>query len=182
MRLILITGGARSGKSAYALQRGLELGGDVVTFVATAKASDEEMQRRIARHKAERPAAWRTVEAALCAGDAIRAANTSVVILDCVTLLAANVLLAAHPAGEEDAISAIATAADDILAAVAARVGVLIAVTNEVGLGIVPEGNLARWFRDGLGLVNQRLAAKAETVVLMVSGLALTVKSGVHKP
>lgn len=176
MRLILVTGGARSGKSAYAQRRGLELGGDDVTAIVTARPGDEEMARRIARHRAARPACWRTVEAPTNAGAALHAAPTDVVLLDCLTVLLTNALLEAESGGEEAALAAMATETGALLEAAAAREGTLIAVTNEVGLGIVPDGRLGRWFRDGLGMANQRLAGAAEEVVLFVCGRPLPLK------
>ena len=176
MRLILVTGGARSGKSAYAQRRSLELGGDDVTVIVTARPGDEEIARRIARHRAARPACWRTVEAPTNANAALRAAPTDVVLLDCLTVLLSNVLLEAEAGGEEAALAAMATETGALLEAAAAREGTLIGVTNEVGLGIVPDGRLGRWFRDGLGVANQRLAGAADEVVLLACGIPLTVK------
>ncbi len=177
MRLILVTGGARSGKSAYAQRRSLELGGDDVMVIVTAQPSDEEMARRIARHRAARPACWRTVEAPTNAGAALRAALTGVILLDCLTVLLSNVLLEAEAGGEEAALAAMAAETRALLEAAAAREGTLIAVTNEVGLGIVSGERLGRWFRDGLGVANQRLASAADEVVLLVCGVPLTLKS-----
>jgi adenosylcobinamide kinase/adenosylcobinamide-phosphate guanylyltransferase len=176
MRLILVTGGARSGKSAYAQRRSLELGGDDVTVIATARPCDEEMARRIARHRAARPAHWRTVEVPTNASVAVQAAATGVILLDCITVLLANVLLEAEAGDEEAALAAMATETSALLEAAAAREGTLIAVTNEVGLGIVPDGKLGRWFRDGLGIANQRLAGAAQEVVLLVCGLPMPLK------
>ncbi len=176
MRLIVVTGGARSGKSAYAQRRSLELGGDDVTVIVTARPCDAEMARRIARHRAARPACWCTVEVPTNASAALRAASTDVILLDCVTVLVANVLLEAEARGEEAALAAMATETGMLLEAAAAREGTLIAVTNEVGLGIVPDARLGRWFRDGLGIANQRLAGAAQEVVLLVCGLPLPLK------
>lgn len=175
MHLILITGGARSGKSRYAERLAADLGGDAVTFVATARASDDEMARRIRRHREDRPAAWTTVEAPVDAGAAVREAATDVVLLDCLTLLAANALAPATDYGEVAALEAVRTALDRLLAALAGRDGTLIVVTNEVGLGIVPATPVGRWFRDALGEANQRLAARADEVVLMVSGIPVRI-------
>jgi len=176
MRLILVTGGARSGKSAYAQRRSLELGGDDVTVIVTARPGDEEMARRIARHRAARPACWRTVEAPTNANAALRAAPTDVVLLDCLTVLLSNVLLEAEAGGEEAALAAMATETGALVEAAAAREGTLIAVTNEVGLGIVPDGRLGRWFRDGLGIANQQLTGAAQEVVLLVCGVPIPLK------
>lgn len=189
MKMILITGGARAGKSAYAQRRAHELGGDDVTVIATARPDDEEMRHRIENHRAERPPTWRVIEASSGAGDALRAARTPVVLLDCLTLLVSNAFLDAErtpadaPADPGDAgrvgrseaeivraeLAALRKAADD-------RAGTLLIVTNEVGLGVVPATPLGRRFRDQLGLANQRLAARADQVVFMVSGLPVTIK------
>lgn len=175
-RLILITGGARSGKSTHAEWRAAELGGDDVTFIATAEPLDEEMQRRISRHRAERPATWRTVEAPLGAGIAIASARTAVVLLDCVTLLASNVMLALDEADEDILLRAVAEELEAVRDASIAREGVTIAVTNEVGMGIVPPTPLGRCYRDGLGRANQVLAGAADEVVLLVSGIPIRIK------
>jgi len=178
MRLILITGGARSGKSTYAQRRAQELGGDhAVTVVATARASDEEMQRRIAAHRAARPERWETIEAQRDAASALRAAINSVVVLDCITLLASNALLDSASDGESAAQAAVLAEIDGIVGVRAEREGTLLVVSNEVGFGIVPDTQLGRWFRDALGLANQRLAAAADTVVCMISGVPMELKA-----
>ncbi|MBW3629576.1 MAG: bifunctional adenosylcobinamide kinase/adenosylcobinamide-phosphate guanylyltransferase, partial [Gemmatimonadetes bacterium] len=137
-KIILITGGARSGKSAYAERRAAELGGEAVTYVATAEALDEEMARRIARHRAERPSPWTTVECPRGAAGALRSATTRVVLLDCLTVLASNALLAAEAEGEETAQAAVLEEAERLREAGIARGGTTLVVTNEVGLGVRP--------------------------------------------
>jgi adenosyl cobinamide kinase/adenosyl cobinamide phosphate guanylyltransferase len=188
VRLILVTGGARSGKSDYAERRARELGGDDVTFIATATADDDEMAARIASHRAARPPAWTTVESRRHAAAAIRAATTSIVLLDCLTLLASNALLdmdrAASDAGEHGGVAehaaraAVRAEAEALVRACAERdrAGTVIVVTNEVGLGIVPATRLGRLFRDALGEANRVVAAASDQVVLMVSGIPLTVR------
>jgi adenosyl cobinamide kinase/adenosyl cobinamide phosphate guanylyltransferase len=171
--LTLVTGGARSGKSAFAQQQATRHRGDVL-FLATAEARDNDMAARIARHKAERPATWRTLEAPLGVAQALAGAvpPASLVLLDCVTLWVSNLLLS------EGATWQRAEAELDALLAWYRSASVeLLVVTNEVGLGIVPADPLSRTFRDWLGLFNQRLAAEADTVYLLVSGLALDVKA-----
>lgn len=175
-RIVLVTGGARSGKSGYAERAAAALGGDQVTYVATAEALDEEMARRIRRHRAERPAAWHTVEASRDAAATVRAAATPVVLVDCLTVLASNALLAAEGAGEEAAQAAVLAEATALRDAALAREGVTLVVTNEVGMGVHPPTSLGRWYRDALGRANALLAAAAEEVVLMVSGIPLRVK------
>lgn len=175
----LILGGARSGKSTYAEQQAAAATGEVL-YVATAEAWDDEMRQRIAAHRAQRPATWRTVEAPRQTGAAIRAAMTpaiTCVLVDCITLLASNVLLALPETSDEDTATAALNAEIDLLlAAYAASRANWYIVSNEVGLGIVPAYPLGRRYRDILGRANQRLAAAADRVLLMVAGLPLTVK------
>ena len=161
MPLVLVTGGARSGKSAFALARA---NGGV--YIATAEAGDDEMRERIARHRAERGPAWTTVEAPLDPAAALPAAGTA--LIDCLTLWISNLMLA----GRDDA--AIYAAAEHLAGKASACT--TIAVTNEVGLGIVPEHPLARRFRDVAGRVNQIFAARADEVWLLVCGQPLRIK------
>ncbi|MDE3075456.1 MAG: bifunctional adenosylcobinamide kinase/adenosylcobinamide-phosphate guanylyltransferase [Chloroflexota bacterium] len=166
-RLILITGGARSGKSAYA-EEVAKAGGKDVLFVATAQPGDDEMRRRIHAHRASRPRPWRTVEAPVGVAAALAEQPVApVVLLDCVTLLVSNLLLRRASVQAE---------IDALLEWHRSSGAELIAVTNEVGLGIVPDNALARQYRDELGLANQRLAAAASSVVLMVAGIPVMVK------
>jgi adenosylcobinamide kinase / adenosylcobinamide-phosphate guanylyltransferase len=169
--LTLVTGGARSGKSAYAQRLAAEDGRPVL-FVATAEAGDDDMRRRIERHRTGRPADWQTIEEPVSVAAALRAQfgagrPPAAVLLDCVTLLVSNLLLAKRPVQPE--IEAIAGWQKQS----GAR---LIAVTNEVGLGVVPDNELARRYRDELGLANQTLAAQASEVVLLVAGVPLAIK------
>jgi adenosylcobinamide kinase/adenosylcobinamide-phosphate guanylyltransferase len=171
-QITLILGGARSGKSSYAQRLAEARGGDVL-FVATATPGDDDMAERIARHRAERPAHWRTLEAPRQIAAALQAtAPAPLVILDCVTLWVTNLLLAEQASWE---------AAEAELAALLdwhrSQTGDLIIVSNEVGLGIVPGDPLSRTFREWLGWFNQRLAARADHVYLMVAGLAIDVKA-----
>ena len=177
--LTLILGGARSGKSTYAEQQAAATAGEVL-YVATAEAWDDEMRQRIAVHRAQRPATWRTVEASRQTGAAIRAAltpATTYVLVDCLTLLASNVLLALPEASDAQAATAALNAELDLLLATYAESDAdWCIVSNEVGLGIVPAYPLGRLYRDALGRANQRLAAAADRVLFMVAGLPLTVK------
>ena len=175
-RLVLVTGGARSGKSGWAERRAAQEGGDAVTYVATAQALDDDMAARIARHRAERPASWATVEAHRDAGAAVAAAATPVVLVDCLTVLASNALLAAERDGFEAAQAAVLAEAEALRDAAAGRAGLTIVVTNEVGMGVHPPSVLGRWYRDALGRANALVAAAADEVVLMVSGIPLRVK------
>lgn len=181
-RLTLVLGGARSGKSSYA-ERLASQDGRNVLYVATAEAWDDEMRTRIAAHKAQRPAHWHTLEAPRHPGAAIPGAlaaagpGTGVVLLDCLTLLANNALIALpESAGEAEATAALMLEVDELLAAWESSHEDWIVVSNEVGLGIVPAYPLGRLYRDALGRANQRLAAAADCVVFMVAGIPMTLK------
>lgn len=166
-RSILVTGGARSGKSILAEELALAQGRPAI-YIATAEAGDSEMADRIARHQARRGADWRTVEAPLALLDALRDTDGEQPrLVDCLTLWLSNLM---H-AGEswEEASAALA-------AATPALKGPVVFVTNEVGGGIVPENALARAFRDAAGIVNQRIAAVCDEVWLSVAGCPLRLK------
>ena len=167
MGITLLVGGARSGKSARALQLASEWDGQVV-FVATAEGRDAEMAARIARHRLERPASWRTVEAPLELGRAFDSIPArAFVILDCLTLWVANALEAGWSDEDvERAAAAVATIA-------AGREQPTVVVTNEVGLGLVPQTELGRAYRDLLGRVNAVFAAEAEQAYFMIAGRTL---------
>ena len=175
-RLTLILGGARSGKSALAGKLAERTSGRVL-YVATAEAGDEEMAVRIAAHRAARPAAWRTLEAPRNAGSEIQAAEKGeeVIVVDCITLLIANAIapLGQAPAGGS---GAAAREVDGLLDAYGRSAAEWIIVSNEVGLGIVPETPLGRAYRDILGRANQRIAAAADTVLFLVAGIPMKVK------
>jgi adenosylcobinamide kinase/adenosylcobinamide-phosphate guanylyltransferase len=174
-RLVLVTGGARSGKSGWAERRAASEGPDV-TYVATAQALDDDMAARIARHRADRPAAWTTVEAPRGAGAAVARAATPVVLVDCLTVLASNALLAHEGEGFEGAQAAVLAEAEALRDAALGREGVTVVVTNEVGMGVHPPSQLGRWYRDALGRANALVAAAADEVVLMVAGIPVRVK------
>ena len=224
-RLILVTGGARSGKSTFAERLAAQLaepGGGRVTYLATSETHDPEMAQRVAAHQSARPASWTTIECPIEVPAAVRASAPAgaspgadaarvsssaagvpgssvapVFLLDCVTLWVANLLFSGGafggseppadgynydkdllPADEEHAAAGRVTAAvDDLLAALDESGSTLVAVTNEVGLGVVPEYPLARLYRDQLGWANQRLARAAGRVYLLVSGYPLDVKA-----
>ena len=159
--IVVITGGVRSGKSRHALQ--LAAAYKPKTFIATATASDDEMHVRIAAHRAERDASWTTIEEPLQLASVMPADGA--VVIDCMTLWLTNAM---------DAGIDIDAALASTLAAIRAPLTVF--VTNEVGWGIVPLYESARRFRDLAGAMNQRLAAAATQVVLMVAGLPLRVK------
>lgn len=179
MRVGLVTGGVRSGKSAFALETALRLGQDEVSYIATAQAGDAEMADRIRRHRDERPAVWQTVESPRDVGAGMTEARHGVVVLDCLTVLLSNRILALENA-DQGAVEGVAQdVASEIIEATSQRRGHLIMVTNEVGMGVVPASPLGRWFRDAQGALNQRIAAVADWVVLAVSGIPVPVKGTV---
>ncbi len=185
-RLILILGGARSGKSAFAEQLAAS-SGQSVAFIATATAGDDEMRARIARHQASRPAHWHTVEEPFdLAGAVLHAATfADILLLDCITLWLSN-WLARHGETSDTDIAASSPLLDaaamqeiqNLLATLASLDPgkTLIVITNEVGLGIVPAYPLGRLYRDTLGLLNQRLAEVAGRVYLLIAGIAVDIK------
>lgn len=172
--LILILGGVRSGKSAFA--EGLARVGSKVLFVATAEAGDADMKERIAAHRRRRPAAWDTLEAPLHLCDALEpvAARYDTVVVDCLTLWVSNVLLAADTVPLD---TRLLTETDRLLRIHQRAGGRWIVVSNEVGLGVVPPTELGRTYRDALGRVNQAVARRADRVYLLVAGLALDLKA-----
>ena len=165
--LVLVLGGARSGKSRFAEGEIARRPGPWA-YIATAELRDTEMEARIALHRARRGAGWQTHEAPLdLAGCLAALPPDQPVLVDCLTLWLTNHLLAEHDLDAE---------AGRLEAALFARPGLSVCVANEVGFGIVPDNALARRFRDAAGLLNQRLARAARRVVLVVAGLPMTVK------
>jgi len=163
MTLVLLIGGARSGKSRLALERA-DQEARPVCFIATGQALDAEMSDRIERHRAERPAAWTTVEEPIELERALAGlAEDATAIVDCLSLWVANVF-------ESRPVEALSAAA---ARAAAERPGLTIAVTNEVGMGIVPDNALARAYRDALGRVNAQWAEAADEAHLVVAGRTL---------
>lgn len=170
MRMMLFTGGSRSGKSALA-QRWAEAQGARRVYIATAGIRDMEMAERVRRHQAARGEGWTTFEEPLDVVGAIGRAEprADVVLVDCITLWLSNLMAEDDDASLMSHVRALAAALDDVPLPVAL-------VTNEVGWGIVPPTPLGRRFRDLAGECNQQLAAACEGVVLAVSGLPLAVK------
>ena len=173
-RIILVGGGARSGKSRFALGRARRLGARRV-FVATGQALDAEMAERIATHVRTRGADFRTVEEPLALPEALLALGAGdsaadVVVVDCLTLWLSNLVC------RGDSESSIAERVDALAAALARRRFHAIVVTNEVGLGIVPEAPLGRLFRDVAGRAHQRLAAQADEIHLAILGTILRLR------
>lgn len=168
MAVTLVLGGARSGKSAYAEGLVTALPAPWI-YIATAEAHDEEMARRIVQHQARRDAGWTTVDCPIDLAAALARPDLAArpVLVDCLTLWVTNLLLGQHDVS--DACTALQTV-------LAGRSAETVLVSNEVGLGIVPDNALARRFRDEAGRVHQRLANAADRVIFMVAGLPMTVK------
>jgi adenosylcobinamide kinase/adenosylcobinamide-phosphate guanylyltransferase len=164
---LFVLGGARSGKSrhAQAVAEAVATGEPAnLVYVATAQPFDSEMEDRIARHRADRDDRWRTVEAPLALADALVAADSAgaILLVDCLTLWVSNLLLADET---------IAARLDELVKAISRLEGRIILVSNEVGLGIVPDNVLARRFRDAAGSLHQRIAAQVDSVDVVVAGL-----------
>jgi adenosylcobinamide kinase/adenosylcobinamide-phosphate guanylyltransferase len=173
---VLVGGGARSGKSRYALARATAFAqGGAATFIATAEASDVEMTARIARHKEERGAHLRmsTLEAPLELPSALDAARgPAPILVDCLTLWMSNLLV--RGASLDEALARV----EDLRRAVGRRAGPVVLVTNEVGMGLVPETPLGRAFRDLSGIAHQRLARDADEIHHCVLGMVLRLRPG----
>lgn len=190
--LTLILGGARSGKSTYGEALAPRLGRRVL-YVATAEALDDEMRARVAAHQDRRPAGWITLEAPRNVGTALRASTEArtadVILLDCLTLLVSNVILAQEQESdgrsgpdvpvldEETAWTAVEAEVESLFEAHRLLGAHLIVVSNEVGLGVVPPYSLGRTYRDCLGRANQLLARAADHAILMVAGLPVDLKA-----
>jgi adenosylcobinamide kinase / adenosylcobinamide-phosphate guanylyltransferase len=176
-RIVLVTGGCRSGKSAYAQQLAESLPSPRL-FVATCPVTDDEMRRRIEQHRqARRDRGWETVEEQVdLAGVFRRHAEQSVLLVDCVTLWVNNLMYDAEresrPLSEAD----VAERCEEMLAAADGCRGTVSFVTNEVGLGVVPENAQARLYRDLIGRANQTIAARADAVTLVCCGIPLHLK------
>jgi len=180
---ILILGGARSGKSRLAKEMALRLGGKVL-FVATGEARDEEMEQRIEKHKRERPPTWRSAELPTDVGRRLRReiGNAQVVIVDCLTLLVSNIIGRCGDDPEQvsaELVEARLTAEiDELTGCIDGSAATFILVSNEVGMGLVPENRVGRLYRDLLGKVNQTIARRADRVYFMLSGVPLNLKGG----
>jgi adenosylcobinamide kinase/adenosylcobinamide-phosphate guanylyltransferase len=178
--ITLVLGGARSGKSAFAVQLAQQSRAPVL-FVATATPSDAEMEERIAAHRAARPRDWRTLEAPMEVSTAVWAqlADAHTVLLDCLSLLVANHMLAEEDTDGQAQTALEARVQSDIhglLAATREAGADLIVVSNEVGMSVVPPSPLGRRFRDALGRANQEVAATADAVYLVVAGIPVDLK------
>lgn len=185
-KFILILGGARSGKSSLARQMAEKLG-EKVLFVATGQPLDDEMALRIAEHKRKRPENWRTLEIDIQVGQKLQEqlGDADVVLLDCVTLLVSNILtkevgeLPCHFERSEaisEAEKRVIDEVEELIECIDTHESTFIVVSNEVGLGLVPENKLGRVYRDLLGKANQLLARHADEVYFMASGIPLKIK------
>lgn len=177
-RITLILGGARSGKSSYAL-RLAEESRKSVTFIATAQAFDDEMSARIQKHKSERPADWETLELPLNIASNVEKIKTELVILDCITLWLTNLMMQFVKddlVDEAPFMQAVRTEVEELLTKIKNAKREWLIVSNEVGLGLVPPYQMGRVYRDGLGWANQRLAKEADSVLFMAAGIPMTVK------
>ena len=183
-QLILVLGGARSGKSSFAEEIVKKYGGLDVTYIATAEAKDEEMAERIKQHQSSRPEGWTTIEKPQAVSSALENIERErVVLLDCVTVLVSNLLLADEELDEDEyEFSAqereeeIMTELEKITAQVEERDLTLVVVSNEVGQGLVPPYQAGRVYRDLVGRANQFLAAKADGVYITYAGLPVEIK------
>ena len=176
-KIILITGGSRSGKSTYA-QRIAESIYGTRTYIATCPVIDKEMEDRIRKHKvARQSASWQTIEEVKdLAGALRRSKGSQVILVDCLTLWVNNLIYEAEQKKKYFDEEAIGTLCENVIGVSDDLPGTVIFVTNEVGMGIVPENPIARLFRDIAGRCNQIMADHADVVILMVSGLPLYIK------
>ena len=172
-RATLVLGGARSGKSTHAEALIAATGAPAAVYIATAAAGDGEMAARIAAHRARRGPAWTTLEAPLDLPAAIGTAGGRPALVDCLTLWVSNLMHAGRD---------VAAAGEALCAALASAAAPVVLVSNEVGLGIVPDNALARAFRDEAGRLNQRVAACCARVVFVAAGLPLTLKNEIEVP
>jgi adenosylcobinamide kinase/adenosylcobinamide-phosphate guanylyltransferase len=175
--LTLVLGGARSGKSRHAQSLASAAGGPV-SFVATAVSEDPEMAQRIARHRADRPSHWTTIEAPLHLAAAVRAAE-GLVLVDCATIWLSNLLFEHRALDRGARETTILTEVETVAAVLREKESIV--VSNEVGEGIVPESPVAREFRDLQGQANQILARAASRVVLVVAGIPLDLKNATRR-
>ena len=177
-KIILVTGGARSGKSSFAEKLALKIGDGRAAYIATAQIFDDEMNFRVKLHRSRRGENWQTFEAPFAAEEKIFEAskNFNALLFDCVTIYVSNFLCAAALDDEKFLYDELRALIQKLIDAAKNSDAVTIFVSNEVGGGIVPENKLARRFRDLAGLANQMLAAHAEQVFLTVAGLAVDLK------
>lgn len=179
MKITLITGGARSGKSRYAQDMAIKAGVPVL-FVATAEAGDEDMRKRIEAHKKSRPTDWATLEATSHIGNQIaeNIGQAKLVIVDCITLLVNNIFMGYDDTIDTDtAEKGVMTEIEELIDCIDKSEADFIIVTNETGLGIVPTDRISRLYRDILGRANQRLAQRADDVYMLIAGIPMSIKT-----
>ena len=177
-KLTFILGGTRSGKSSYA-QKLAEKSGKLVTFIATAQAFDDEMSARIKKHQSDRPQNWQTLEIQTDIASHLKEIKSEIVILDCITLLASNLMMQFVQNDivvEEKFMKTMQDEIKNLIFAMRESKREWIIVSNEVGLGLVPPYQMGRVYRDGIGWANQRLAKEADEVLFMVAGIPMKVK------
>jgi adenosylcobinamide kinase/adenosylcobinamide-phosphate guanylyltransferase len=177
--IILVTGGCRSGKSAFAQRLAESIPGRRA-LVATCQPMDDEMRERVRLHRQARAGTqWDTIEEPIQLAEALsRAVRYDVVVVDCLTLWVSNLMHNGHPDGADVNEDYFQKRCEEVLAVCRAHPGTVVLVTNEVGMGIVPQNALARRFRDLIGRVNQAVAAAADRVTLMSCGIPLSLKGG----
>lgn len=178
-KIILVTGGARSGKSTFAEKTAVALTNGKKAYIATAQIFDDEMAQRVKIHQSRRDDTWLTFEAPFEAEKAIAEANqiADVILFDCMTIYISNFLCSYENLDNIDNINAeLKNSVNKLIAAAKKISGTIIFVTNEVGAGIVPENKLARVFRDCAGIANQMIAVAADEVYLIICGIPVTVK------
>ena len=183
-KLVLVTGGARSGKSTFAEGLAKQLGQRVL-YVATAAALDDEMRERIAEHRRRRPEGWETLEASFGVGASLatKVAEAEVVLIDCLAVLVSNLMMGEAYEIDEKRLNeptlerAMRREIGDILSVARSSPASFILVSNEVGLGLVPSYRSGRLYRDLLGRANQMVAAEADEVYLVVAGIAVEIKT-----
>ena len=179
-RIVLVTGGARSGKSRFAENYAIKRG-NRVAYIATAGVYDEEMAYRVRLHRERRPASWQTFEAAYDAHKTIdhisERGEHDFILFDCLTLYISNILCAAEDIADSDKnYRMVRGQIDKLLTAMERFTGSVLLVTNEVGAGIVPDNRLSREYRDLAGIANQLVAAQADEVYLVVCGLGVDIR------
>lgn len=177
-KLNLVLGGTRSGKSAFAEELAKKWG-ERVTYIATAACLDQEMERRIAKHRAVRPAHWTTVEATHGVAQVVKqvTADSQVVLLDCLTLLVSNLLFQEENLADQEIESRVLEEIRGLAVAAKNSPCPVIIVSSEVGLGLVPENQLGRLYRDILGKANQIVAEEAAHVYLVIAGIPVELKA-----
>jgi adenosylcobinamide kinase/adenosylcobinamide-phosphate guanylyltransferase len=175
--IVLITGGARSGKSRFAEQYAAHLGTGGL-YVATAEALDDEMRERISAHKKQRQLsgfAWETVEAPLDLSAVLQSSRHPVILVDCLTLWLSNWLL--RCGYEENPEALVQSRIEELVRTLVSHTGHILLVSNEVGSGVVPEYPLGRLYRDLAGMMNQQIAAVSDQVFLVTAGIPVELKS-----